>query len=67
MGKTFNKGLDKVDRKEGLFKRLKNIEDKNEDQLELLVKLTKPLGLQKMKVIITTTIMNLLSTSFTET
>ena len=67
MGKTFNKGLDKVDRKEGLFKSLKNIEDKNEDQLELLVKLTKPLGLQKMKVIITTTIMNLLSTSFTET
>ena len=67
LGKTFNKGLDKVDRKEGLFKRLKNIEDKNEDQLELLVKLTKPLGLQKMKVIITTTIMNLLSTSFTET
>ena len=67
LGKTFNKGLDKVDRKEGLFKSLKNIEDKNEDQLELLVKLTKPLGLQKMKVIITTTIMNLLSTSFTET
>ena len=26
LGKTFNKGLDKDDRKEGLFKRLKNIE-----------------------------------------
>ena len=27
MGKTFNKGLDKDDKKEGLFKRLKNIEN----------------------------------------
>ena len=26
LGKTFNKGLDKDDQKEGLFKRLKNIE-----------------------------------------
>ena len=34
MGKTFNKGLDKDDKKEGLFKRLKNIEDKNEKQLK---------------------------------
>ena len=32
MGKIFNAGLDKDDKKEGLFKRLKNIEDKNEDQ-----------------------------------
>ena len=32
LGKIFNKGLDKDDKKEGLFKRLKNIEDKNEDQ-----------------------------------
>ena len=29
LGKIFNKGLDKDD-KEGLFKRLKNIEGKNE-------------------------------------
>ena len=29
LGKIFNKGLDKYD-KEGLFKRLKNIEGKNE-------------------------------------
>ena len=36
MGKTFNKGLDKDDKKEGLFKRLKNIEDKNEKQSKLL-------------------------------
>ena len=27
MGKVFNKGLDKADQKEGLFKRLKNIEN----------------------------------------
>ena len=32
LGKIFNKGLDKDDQKEGLFKRLTNIEDKNEDQ-----------------------------------
>ena len=34
LGKIFNKGLDKDDKKEGLFKRLKNIEDKNEKLLE---------------------------------
>ena len=31
LGKTFNKGLGKDDQKEGLFKILKNIEDKNEE------------------------------------
>ena len=31
MGKIFNKGLDKDDKKEGLFKRLENIKDKNEE------------------------------------
>ena len=36
MGKIFNKGLDKDDQKEGLFKRLKNIEDKNEEQLKAI-------------------------------
>ena len=34
LGKIFNKGLDKDDQKEGLFKRLKNIKDKNEEQLQ---------------------------------
>ena len=36
LGKIFNMGLDKEekDKKEGLFKRLKNIEDKNEKLLE---------------------------------
>ena len=32
--KVFTKGLDKNDQKEGLFKRLKNIEDKNEELLK---------------------------------
>ena len=32
LGKIFNKGLDKDDKKEGLFKRLENIKDKCEDQ-----------------------------------
>ena len=37
VGKIFNKGLDKdKDKKEGLLKRLKNIEDKNEEQLKVL-------------------------------
>ena len=35
LGKVFNKGLDENDEKEGLFKRLKHIEDKNEEQLKL--------------------------------
>ena len=36
MGKIFNQVLDKDDQKEGLFKRLKNIEDKNEKQLKAI-------------------------------
>ena len=35
LGKMFNKGLSKDDKK-GLFKRLKNIEDKNEKQLKAI-------------------------------
>ena len=34
LGIVFNKGLDESDKKEGLLKRLKNIEDKNKDQLD---------------------------------
>ena len=33
LGKVFTKGLDKDEDKKGLFKRLKNIEDKNEELL----------------------------------
>ena len=36
LGKIFNKELSEDDNKEGLFKRLKNIEDKNEEQLKAL-------------------------------
>ena len=36
LGKIFNRGLDKDDQKKGLFKRLKNIEDKNEKQLKAI-------------------------------
>ena len=36
LGKGFNKGLDKNDQKEGLFKRLENIKDKNEEQLQAI-------------------------------
>ena len=31
LGKIFNKGSDRYDKKEGLFKRLENIKDKNEE------------------------------------
>ena len=34
LGKCFNKGLKEEDKKEGLLKRLKNIEEKNEEQLK---------------------------------
>ena len=33
MGNIFNKGLDKDDQKEGLFKRLENIKDKIQELL----------------------------------
>ena len=35
LGKIFNKGLNEDDNKEGLLKRLKNIEDKNEELLKI--------------------------------
>ena len=36
LGKVFNKGLDESDKKEGLLKRLKNVEGKNEQQSEAI-------------------------------
>ena len=36
LGKIFDKELDKDDKKEGLFKRLENIKDKNEEQLQAI-------------------------------
>ena len=45
LGKIFNKGLSKDDKKEGLFKRLENIKDKNEEQLQA----TKDQGEKQLK------------------
>ena len=36
LGKIFNKGFNKDDQKQGLFKRLKNIEGKNQVQLQAI-------------------------------
>ena len=36
LGKNFNTGLDKDDKKEGLFKRIKTIEDKSGEHLEVI-------------------------------
>ena len=36
LGKVFNKGLSEKNKKEGLFKRIKNIENKNEEQLKTI-------------------------------
>ena len=36
VSKFFNKGLEEEDKKEGLLKRLKNIEDENEGQLKII-------------------------------
>ena len=36
LGKIFNKGLSEDDKKEGIFKRLENIKDKNKEQLQVI-------------------------------
>ena len=40
LGRVFNSGLKKEDKKERLLKRLKNIEDKNQDQLKVIKRKT---------------------------
>ena len=42
LGKVFIDGLDKSDRKEGLLKKLKNIEDKSNNQLLTLRDINRP-------------------------
>ena len=42
LGKVFTDGLDKSDRKEGLLKRLKNIEDKSNNQLLTIKNIPRP-------------------------
>ena len=41
LGRVFNKVLEKEDKKEGLLKKLKNIEDKHEEQLNNQLKLAE--------------------------
>ena len=48
LGKIFNKGLSEDDKKEGLFKRLQNIKDKNEEQLQAI----KDQGQKQLKELI---------------
>ena len=49
LGKVFNKGVDKTDKKEGLLKRLKNIEDKNKEKLKMVEKIERRhLGIKKV-------------------
>ena len=67
LGKIFNKGLDKdEDKKEGLLKRLKNIEGKNEELLNAFSATNKLVRLLKMTVIIIMTL-NMLFMNFKET
>ena len=42
LGKVFTDGLDKSDKNEGLLKRLKNIEDKSNDQLLTIKNISRP-------------------------
>ena len=42
LGKVFTDGLDKSDKNEGLLKRLKNIEDRNNNQLLALKDINRP-------------------------
>ena len=49
LGKVFNKRLEKEDKKKGLLTRLKNIEDKTEEQLKLIEdKQSKQWGLKSV-------------------
>ena len=56
LGNIFTKGLDKDDLKEGLFKRLENITDKNEELLKAFSVANKLVRLPKMRVILIMTL-----------
>ena len=66
LSKIFNKGLEKDDKKEGIFKTLENIKDKREELLNTFSATNKDSKAAKMRAII---IMNLntLFTNFRET
>ena len=48
LGKMFNKGLSEDDKKEGLFKRLENIKDKNEELINTLSTTNKLLRIKEI-------------------
>ena len=52
LGKVFDTGLDESDKREGLLKRLKNIEDKSEEQLKMIEKKDNQLGIKSAADII---------------
>ena len=53
LGKFFTKGLDESDKKEGISKRLKNIEDKSEEQLKMIEnKKNSQLGIKSVTYIL---------------
>ena len=58
LGKVFTDGLDKSDRNEGLLRRLKNIEDRNNNQL-LAIKIYLDQQ-EKMKIMVVLEVMMLL-------
>ena len=56
LGRIFNKGLSEEDKKQGLLKKLKNIEDKNEQQLQVIKdqggkQLEQPKNIDKSKTL----------------
>ena len=65
MSNIFTKGLDKDDQKEGIFKRLENINDKNQELLNAFSSANKIVRVLKMRVSIIMTI-RLIFTIFTE-
>ena len=65
MSNIFTKGLDKDDQKEGIFKRLENINDKNQELLNVFSSANKIVRVLKMRVSIIMTI-RLIFTIFTE-
>ena len=63
MGKVFNKGLSEEDKKEGILKRLKNIEDKNENYLMKSKSYKKMLITENYKLEVVTMLIMILVTT----
>ena len=56
LGNIFTNGQDKDDKKEGLFKRLENVKDKNEELLKVFSAANKVSNVAKNEVIVIMTI-----------